>query len=84
MIDLSYGGNGIFLADICKCVPPGITPAQTHNQLAGMGRYMACHHNKVAYNCTQPAPPDIAFLAGRSSAYRMLADHAENIVCTHP
>lgn len=40
MIDLSYGGNGIFLADICKCVPPGITPAKTHNQLAGMGRYM--------------------------------------------
>ena len=50
MIDLSYGGYSIFLANIRKCVPPGITPAQTHNQLAGMGRYMACHHNKVAYN----------------------------------
>ena len=54
--------------DICKCVSPGITSTKTHNQLAGMGHYMACHHNKVAYNCTQPVPPDIAFLAGRSSA----------------
>ena len=84
MIDSSYGGNGIFLADICKCMSPGITPAKTHDQLAGMSRYMACHHYKVAYNCTQPAPPDITFLAGRSSAYCMLADHAEDIICNHP
>ena len=84
MIELSYGGHGIFLADICKCMPPGIAPAKTHNQLSGMGRYMACHHNKVAYNCTQSAPSDIAFLAGRSSAYRMLTNHAEDVVCNHP
>ena len=36
MIDLSYGCNGIFLAYICKCVSSGITPAKTHNQLAGI------------------------------------------------
>ena len=63
MIGLSCGCNNIFLADICKCTTPDITPDKSHNQLAGMGRYMVAIINKAAGDYTQSAPFDIAFLS---------------------
>jgi len=84
MIDLSYGGSGIFLADICKCVLPGITPVKHLISWRAWGVIWLAIIIRLPITVRNLRRLTSRFLAGRTSAYRLLVNHAENIICNHP
>ena len=49
-----------------------------------MHRYMACYHDQIADDRTQPTAFDFSLLPGSPSADCTLADHTKNVIRNHP
>ena len=62
---------------------PDIAFSQTDYQLTGVGCYMACHHNEIAYDGSKSAAFYFPFLTGGSSANGTLTNHAKDVIGNH-